>query len=36
MASYIGAGEQNAIKIFSLPNRKISLCVFSVCAKSLP
>ncbi len=25
--------EQNAIKIFSLPDRKISLCVFSLCAK---
>ncbi len=36
MASHIGAvREQNAIKIFSLPNRKISLCVpvFSFCAK---
>ncbi len=25
--------EQNAINIFSLSNRKISLCVFSLCAK---
>ncbi len=25
--------EQNAIKIFSLPNRPNSLCVFSLCAK---
>ncbi len=34
MASYIGAvREQNGIEIFSLPNRKISLCVFSLCAK---
>jgi hypothetical protein len=34
MASYIGAvKEQNAIKIFRLPNRKIPLCVFSLCAK---
>ncbi len=34
MASYIrDVREQNAIKIFSLTNRKISLCVFSLCAK---
>ncbi len=34
MASYIGAvREENAIKIFSLPNRKIALCVSSLCAK---
>ncbi len=34
MASYIRAlRKQNAIKIFSLPNRKIPLCVFSICAK---
>ncbi len=34
MASYIRAArEQNAIKIFSLSNRKISLYVFSLCAK---
>ncbi len=34
MASNIRAlRKQNAIKIFSLPNIKISLCVFSLCAK---
>ncbi len=36
MASYMyirAIREQNAIKIFSLPNRKNSLCVFSLCAK---
>ncbi len=34
MASHIrDLRGQNALKIFSLPNRKISLCAFSVCAK---
>ncbi len=34
MASYIRAvREQNAIKIFTLANRKISLCVFALWAK---
>jgi hypothetical protein len=33
MASYLRAlREQNPITIFSLPNKKISLCVFSLCA----
>jgi hypothetical protein len=34
MASYIRAvREQDTIKNFSLPNRKISLCVLFLCAK---
>ncbi len=34
LASYIRAlRDQNAIKIFSLPNRKFSLWVFFICAK---
>ncbi len=33
MASYIRVVREQQLKIFSLPDRKISLCVLSLCAK---